>query len=615
MHPLKTVAPCLFFGALISLGAAAATTAPGLAMAATASAVKAGLPVATAANTAASSAAAQLQNIIDEHWQYSLKEDPVTAGRMGVAGFNDRLPGVTAADRARRLASEQQFLARLTAIETARLTDAERVNHQLLSWVLRNSIDANQLFLDRIPANTFYSFWSSALDASSGLSMTRLQDYQDYISRIKDFGRYFDENIANMRTGIKDQFVLPKIVVQGIAPTVRAQVYSDPVQSSLYEPFKKLPATFSKAEQQTLQDAAKAAIRQVALPAFARLADFLEGEYLNAASDSLAAEQLPDGKAYYRHTIRTYVTADIDPAHIHATGLAEVKRIRAEMDALIKETGFKGSFKDFTTFLRTDPQFYAKTPQELLKEASYIAKRIDYRLPEFFGKLPRMPYGVVPVPAEIAPNYTTASYNSAAIGGTRGGAYWLNTHGLDQRPLYELVALTLHEAVPGHHLQSALSQELENVPQFRRNLYLSAYGEGWGLYAERLGVEMGVYDTAYQQFGRLSYEMWRACRLVIDTGIHAKGWSRQQALDFLADNTSLSQANVRAEVDRYISWPGQALSYKMGEIKIRELRAKAEQALGNKFDLRAFHDALLANGALPLEILEAEMDRFIAAAK
>lgn len=562
----------------------------------------------------AATATEQLQKVIDDHWQYSLQEDPISAGRMGLAGYNNRLPGVTATDRARRLKAEQALLQRLQAIEPQQLTDSDRVNHQLLGWVLRNSIQSNKLFLDRIPANTFYSFWSSALDASSGLSMPKVADYQDYIARINDFGRYFDENIANMRTGIKDGFVLPKIVVQGIAPTVRAQAYSDPTQSSLYEPFKTLPAAFSQSEQQQLQNAAKKAIQQVALPAFARLADFLEGDYMQAATESLAAEQLPEGKAYYRHTINTYVTQDMDPAEIHNIGLSEVKRIRSEMDALIKETGFKGSFTDFTKFLRTDPQFYAKTPRELLKEASYIAKRIDYRLPEFFGKLPRLPYGVVPVPAEIAPNYTTASYNPAAIGGIRGGAYWLNTDSLDQRPLYELVALTLHESVPGHHLQNALSQELENVPQFRRNLYLSAYGEGWGLYAERLGVEMGVYENAYQQFGRLSYEMWRACRLVIDTGIHSQGWSRQQALDFLSNNTSLSQANVRAEVDRYISWPGQALSYKMGEIKIRQLRAKAEQKLGNQFDLRAFHDALLANGALPLEILEAEMDRFISKA-
>ncbi|WP_337842900.1 DUF885 domain-containing protein [Rheinheimera sp.] len=567
------------------------------------------------ASLQAATATEQLQQVIDDHWQYSLQEDPITAGRMGLSGYNNRLPGVTAQDRSRRLKAEQQLLSRLNTIDSSALSDADRVNQQLLAWVLKNSIEANQLFLDRIPANTFYSFWSAALDASSGLRMSKVADYQDYIARIQDFGRYFDENITNMRAGIKDGFVLPKIVVQGIAPTVRAQVYADPTQSSLYEPFKKLPANFSAAQQQQLQQAGRDAIATHAIPAFAQLADFLEGDYLKAASNSLGAEQLPDGKAYYRHAIRTYVTQDLDPASIHQTGLAEVKRIRAEMDALIQQTGFKGSFADFTQFLRTDPQFYAKTPVELLKEASYIAKRIDYRLPEFFGKLPRLPYGVVPVPAEIAPNYTTASYNGAAIGGIRGGAYWVNTHALDQRPLYELVALTLHESVPGHHLQNAISQELDNVPQFRRNLYLSAYGEGWGLYAERLGVEMGVYDTPYQQFGRLSYEMWRACRLVIDTGIHSQGWSRQQALDFLASNTSLSQANVRAEVDRYISWPGQALSYKMGEIKIRQLRAKAEKELGEQFNLRDFHDALLANGALPLEVLEAEMDRYIRKAK
>lgn len=559
----------------------------------------------------AATASQQLQRVIDDHWHYSLREDPITAGRMGEQGYNNRLPGVAPEDRARRLKAEQALLGRLDKIDASELSESDRVNLELLSWVLNNSIEGNELFLDRIPFNTFYSFWSAALDASNGLAMPKVSDYEDYTARIKDFGRYFDENLANMRVGISDGFVLPKIVVEGIAPTVRAQVYSDPTKSSLYEPFKNFPESFSKKDQQRLQREGAAAIKDHAIPAFDRVATFLEGDYMKAATESLAAEDLPGGEDYYRHAIRTYVTLDMDPAEIHKTGLAEVKRIRDEMNALIKKTGFTGSFGDFTEFLRTDPQFYAKTPRDLLKEASFIAKSIDYRLPEFFGKLPRLPYGVVPVPDEIAPNYTTASYNPAAVGGTRGGAYWVNTYALDQRPLYELVALTLHESVPGHHLQGALSLELDNVPDFRRNLYLSAYGEGWGLYAERLGEEMGVYENDYQRFGRLSYEMWRACRLVIDTGIHSQGWSRQQALDFLADNTSLSQANVRAEVDRYISWPGQALSYKMGEIKIRELRAKAEKELGNQFDLRKFHDALLANGAMPLSMLEQEMNRFI----
>ncbi|MCX2782695.1 DUF885 domain-containing protein [Microbulbifer thermotolerans] len=554
----------------------------------------------------------QLQSILHDHWQYSLREDPITAGRMGTPDYNDRLPGVSAQDRARRLKAEQEFLARLKRIDETQLSQSDRINRELLTWVLENSIESSQLYLDRIPFNTFYSFWAAALEANNGLAMNRVKDYEDYIARIKDFGRYFDENIANMRQGIKDGFVQPKIVVEGVAPTVRAQVKKDPKQSSLYTPFENFPSAISPKEQQRLRRAGEKAIAESAIPAFARLADFLETDYLQAATDSIAAEALPGGKDYYRHTIKTYVTLDMDPAEIHKIGLAEVKRIRAEMDQLIKESGFKGNFAEFTQFLRSDPQFYARTPKELLKEAAYVAKKIDYQLPQFFGKLPRLPYGVVPVPEEIAPNYTTASYNPAAIGGTRGGAYWVNTYALDQRPLYELPALTLHEAVPGHHLQGALSQELENVPAFRRNLYLSAFGEGWGLYAERLGKEMDdVYTTPYEHFGRLSYEMWRAARLVIDTGIHSQGWTRQQALDFLADNTALSKANVRAEVDRYISWPGQALSYKMGEIKIRQLREKAEKTLGDKFDLRAFHDAVLANGALPLELLEEQIEQFI----
>ncbi|WP_346838412.1 DUF885 domain-containing protein [Microbulbifer sp. SAOS-129_SWC] len=560
----------------------------------------------------AATATEQLQSVIDDHWQYSLSEDPVMAGRMGLPGYNDRLPGVTAKDRARRLQAEQGFLARLNKIDGKQLSQADQVNRELLMWVLDNSIEANQLFLDRLPFTTYYGFYNGALDASDGLAMKKVKDYEDYIARIRDFGRYFDENIANMRQGIKDGFVRPKVTVEAVIPTVRAQAYDDPTKSSLYEPFKNMPDSIPAKEQQRLRAQGKQAIKEVAIPAFARVADFFEKDYLPAATKTIGAEQLPGGKEYYRHNIRTYVTLDMEPAEIHKIGLAEVKRIRAEMDALIKQTGFKGSFKEFTHFLRTDPQFYAKTPEELLKDVSYIAKRIDYRLPGFFGKLPRTPYGIVPVPDEIAPIYTTASYNPPAIGGVHGGAMWVNTYALDQRPLYELPALTLHEAVPGHHLQGALAQEMQNVPQFRRNFYLSAFGEGWALYAERLGKEMGIYQTPYENFGRLSYEMWRACRLVIDTGIHSQHWTRQQAIDYLTNNTALSEANVRAEVDRYISWPGQALAYKMGEIKIRELRAEAEKALGDKFDLRKFHDAVLANGALPLSMLEEQMDRFVA---
>ena len=553
-----------------------------------------------------------LEELIAQHWDYSLKERPLSATAEGVTTYNHLLSRVSKIDNDRRLSQEKKFLSQLVKIDVEQLSDANRVNHQLFKWVIEGSIEAYQLNLSRIPLNTFYSFFLEVLNMSNGLAMNTTKDYNDYIARLKQVPRYFNENITNMREGIKTNFTLPKIVVEGILPTVQAQIYEKPTDSSLYKPFLKMSTKLSNTEQEQLRESAKKAISQFAIPAFSTFAEFFGGEYLQAATVTLGAEQMNNGKAYYAHQIKKYTTLpNITAEEIHQTGLSEVKRIRAEMAEIIKQTKFDGSFEEFTQFLRTDPQFYAKTPKDLLKEAAYIAKRIDYIMPEFFKTLPRMPYGVVPVPKEIAPNYTTASYNSAVVGGTRGGAYWLNTYQLEQRPLYELTALTLHESVPGHHHQSAISSELKNVPKFRLGLYFSAYGEGWGLYSEKLGVEMGLYDTPYDHFGRLSYEMWRACRLVIDTGIHAMKWSRQQGIDFLSSNTSLSSANVRSEVDRYISWPGQALSYKLGELQIWKLRNKAEKALGNQFDLRDFHDALLSNGALPLAMVEAEIDRYI----
>jgi uncharacterized protein (DUF885 family) len=559
------------------------------------------------------SADKQLEKLIAQHWDYSLTESPMLATSEGITRYNHLLNRVSKTDNDRRLAQEEKLLGQLVKIDTTQLSAANRVNNQLFQWVIKDSIEGYQLNLSRIPLNTFYSFFLGVLSMSNGLPMHTAKDYNDYIARLKEIPRYFNENISNMRDGIHTKFTLPKIVVEGILPTVQAQIYENPTDSSLYKPFLKMSDRLSDKEQEQLRKSAKEAISNFAIPAFKTFAEFFGGEYLQAATISLGAEQMNNGKAYYAHQIKKYTTLpNITAAEIHETGLSEVKRIRAEMLEIIKETKFAGSFDEFTQFLRTDPQFYAKTPKDLLKEASYIAKRIDYIMPEFFKTLPRTPYGVVAVPKEIAPNYTTASYNSAVVGGTRGGAYWLNTYQLDQRPLYELTALTLHESVPGHHHQSAISSELQNVPKFRLGLYFSAYGEGWGLYSEKLGVEMGLYDTPYDNFGRLSYEMWRACRLVIDTGIHAMKWSRQQGIDFLSSNTSLSPANVRAEVDRYISWPGQALSYKLGELQIWKLRKKAEKALGEQFDLREFHDALLSNGALPLAMVETEIDRYIA---
>ena len=563
---------------------------------------------------AAMASDASLDALLSEYWTYRLAEDPILASSVGEPGVNHLLPRVTPVDQARRLRTERSFLARASDFDERKLSEASRTNRDLLIWVLEGSIAANELGLDRIPFNSFSGFFTSALRASRGLRFKTQGDYTDYIARLNEFPRYFDENIANMQRGIDSGFVLPKVVIDGIAPTIRGQIVAAPEDSALYEPFQRMSPLVDETTAERLRSEAKAAIDDNVFSAFARLADFLENDYRDAATDSIGAFELPDGGDYYRHQIRTYATrTDLSPDAIHQLGLKEVARIRADMQAVIAETGFEGSFAEFTAFLRSDPQFYAQSPAELLREAAYIAKRVDYLLPAYFNTLPRTPYGVVPVPDAIAPNYTTAAYNRAKRGGTTGGAYWVNTFALDQRPLYELTALTLHEAVPGHHLQIALAQELENVPAFRQGLYFSAFGEGWALYTEKLGVEMGVYDDAYAHFGRLSYEMWRACRLVIDTGIHAMGWSRQQAIDYLASNTSLSAQNVRAEVDRYISWPGQALAYKLGELKIWELRRTAERTLGDAFDLSQFHDQVLLRGALPLHLLEARVRADIAA--
>lgn len=557
-----------------------------------------------------SSAEVQLNILMAQYWDYRLRENPLAATQAGIADFNDRMPAVTPADNARRLDAEKRFLARTRDINPVALSVDGRVNAEVFEWVLEDSIGAREMNLRRIPFNTFSGFYMAALGISDGVRMDSVEDYEQYIARLADIPRYFGENIANMRTGSSDGFVLPRIVIDGVLPTIEAQVKTDPEDSSFFEPFRDMSDRVPVEVQDELREKARGVISGQVMPAFAAVADYLDNDY--AASTALGAEQLTDGEAYYAFQIKRYTTiVGLTSDEIHEIGLAEVARIKTEMLEIIDELEFDGDFDNFAEFLRTDPQFYATTPDELLKEASFTAKRIDYKMPGFFGLLPRQSYGVVAVPDEIAPNYTTGAYRNAVQGGTTGGTFWLNTYALDQRPLYELPALTLHEAVPGHHHQGAIAAELQNVPAFRNDLYFSAFGEGWALYAEKLGVEMDVYRTPYEHFGRLSYEMWRACRLVIDTGIHAKGWSRQQAMDFMANNTSLSQGNIRAEIDRYISWPGQALAYKLGELRIWEMRRNAEEILGDRFDLRDFHDVLLRNGALPVAMLESVVERYI----
>jgi uncharacterized protein (DUF885 family) len=466
----------------------------------------------------------------------------------------------------------------------------------------------------RVPLVSDSGFYTSILLLHDLQAPRTTRDYENYIARLQDVPRYFAENIANMRQGMAERHVLPAEVMPGIASVIAGAQFADYRNSPFWIPFARFPESVPETARARLAAAGRAAIEGQVIPAYAAFQAFFENEYRPAARQSIAAADLPDGKAYYADLVRYYTTLpDATPEAIHATGLAEVARIRAEMGAIVREIGYTGGFAQFLAFLRSDPQFYAKTPEELLRYAAWITREIDGHMPDYFGRIPRAPYTVTPVPAALAPNYTAGRYNAGPSGGA--GEYWVNTYSLESRPLYALPALTLHEAAPGHHTQGALARELEDVPAFRRNFYPHAFGEGWGLYAEYLGVEMGIYHTAYERFGRLTYEMWRAARLVVDTGMHAFGWSRERALEFLKENTALSEHEIRTEVDRYIAWPAQALAYKTGELRIKALRKRAQEELGEKFDVRAFHDAVLGQGGVTLPVLERQVETYIARAR
>jgi len=563
----------------------------------------------------AATPAQQLARLMDAQWQADLEADPFLATHVGDARYNDRLPLATAAEFERQARADADFLARLRRIPRERLSAADRLNDDLLDFVLRHRVALAPFRGWRIPLVSDEGFHVEVTRMADGVPMRGVRDYEDYLKRLAAIPAYFRQNVDNLRTGMRDGFTLPAEILPGVLKVIEAQQFPSARASPFWAPFERLPGDLAPAERARLAAAGEATITGAVLPAYRELERFFRDEYAPRARPTVGARDLPDGERYYAALVRYFTNLEVTPEQVHAIGLGEVARIRGEMEAVIRETGFSGDFPAFLAFLRSDPQFYAKTPDELLKDAAYLAKQIDGRLPGYFGRLPRLPYSVEPVPADIAPNYTGGRYVPAPIGGTRGGQYWVNTYALEKRPLYVLPSLTLHEAVPGHHLQGALAQELEHVPPFRRNLYPHAFGEGWGLYSEKLGIEMGMYRTPYEQFGRLTYEMWRACRLVVDTGMHAKGWTRQQALDYLAANTALSLHEVRTEVDRYIAWPGQALAYKMGELKILELRARATRELGARFDLRAFHDAVLGNGGVPLPVLERQIDEYIARAK
>jgi uncharacterized protein (DUF885 family) len=554
----------------------------------------------------------QLHSLFDRAWETRVRENPLFATSVGRHELDDRLPSLTPADLARRHDAAKQTLAELASIDRAALPAEEAVNYDIFRRQIQEAAESYELGDYQMPFNADSGFHTGFSRLAQEMPLRTTKDYENYISRLRAWPRMVREEIALMRMGIARGFTVPRATLDGYEHTMSAHVVDDPAKSVFWKPFEKFPPSVPVADRERLQQEGRAAVMEGAVAGYRELLEFFTREYLPNARKTLAATALPNGREYYQAKIREYTTTNLTPEQIHEIGLREVERIRGEMDAVMKSVGFQGDFPAFLHFLRTDPRFYAKTPDELLMRASWIAKRIDGKLPSLFKTLPRLPYTVEPVPADIAPKYTSGRYVGAPWGSTQPGIYWVNTYDLANRPLYNLEALTLHEAVPGHHLQVALSRELTGLPNFRRFSYISAFGEGWGLYCEWLGLEAGIYSDQYSNFGRLTYEMWRACRLVVDTGIHAKGWTRQQAIDYLASRTALPLHEVETEVDRYISWPGQALAYKLGELKIKELRHRAEQTLGTSFDLRAFHDVVLGSGSVPLDVLEANVDRWIA---
>ncbi len=555
--------------------------------------------------------AAKLHDLFHREWEQRLKESPLLATSVGRNEYNDRLESLRPADLERQIAATRKFLAELGALDRGKLTPEDQINADIFRAQLEDGIREYELGTYQMPFNADSGFHTNFAMVPSQVPLATVRDYENYIQRLRAVPRYMNEMIELMRIGVRRGFTVPRAVLDGYEETISSHVVDDPVKSVFYRPFDKLPATVPASEHERLRKAGREAVLTGAVVGYRSFLDFYRQEYLPNARKTIAAVDLPDGRAFYAQQVRRYTTLDISPEEVHRIGLAEVERIQKEMQEVIREVGFQGDFAAFLQFLRTDKRFYAQTPEQLLKEAAWIAKKADGMLPALFGRLPRLPYTVQPVPDHLAPKYTSGRYVDAPEGGTQPGIYWVNVYKPETRPLYNLEALTLHEAVPGHHFQNAISRELGDLPEFRRFSYLSAFGEGWGLYSERLGLEGGFYTDPYSNFGRLTYEMWRACRLVIDTGMHTMGWTRQQALDYMGTRTALTLHEVETEIDRYISWPGQALSYKMGEIKIRELRQRAEKELGDRFDIRLFHDVVLGSGSVPLNVLEGNVERYI----
>ncbi len=559
-------------------------------------------PLASAApgGSGTASADGKFKALYSAEWQW--REAQFADGEDGGSKVQDHLPRVDAAAQAERTRYWQDVLRKLDGIPRKQLSAAQQINLD----VYRPQIEvllAQQTFRDfEMPANADTTFWTD-LGYTARRNFRTLQDYENWLKQLRDLPRYFGEQITQMRAGLARGFTPPRVTLEGRDASLTAVTDAKPEASLLYVPFLEMPG-IAEAEKTRLRAEALTVIRDSAQPAYRQLLDFWRNTYVPNARTTLAAEDLPDGKAFYRSKIREFTTLALEPSQIHAIGLAEVAKLHEQMLAVMKETGFTGDFPAFLQFLRTDPRFYPKSADELLMRASWIAKKFDAKASQYFGYLPRERFAIRPVPDDLAPFYT------AGRGGP--GVYLLNTWNLPSRPLYSLPALTLHESAPGHAFQMPIARENKNQPLFRQRTYISAFGEGWALYCEKLGLEMGLYETPYERFGMLSYQVWRASRLVVDTGIHSLGWTRAQAIQYFKDNTALPEHEIETEIDRYIAWPGQALSYYLGEMAIVRGRAKAEAALGARFNIRAFHDMVLELGSVPLPVLDARIDRFIA---
>ena len=550
-----------------------------------------------------------LHELFEREWDYQLEQYPTWASRLGDRRWNDRWEDCSLAATEKRQSHCMDVLTYLQSMNREELSISDRMNYDLFQKDYANAAEEHRYRWHLMPLNQLGGV-QTADDLADALRFETLKDYDDWLARLRALPVYIEQTTALMREGIQHRILLPKVVLGRIPAQIDHQIVSDPKKSPFYKPFMQFASSIAEADRSRLALTAADVIESDVVPGFRRLKEFLVDDYLPASPDQVGFWQLTDGEEMYRFAVRLHTTTSMTPEEIHEIGLREVARIRSEMQSIIDGLGYKGSLEEFAQFLRSDPEFYYKTPEELLLAYRALTRRIDPLLVKIFRTLPRMPYGVEPIPENIAPDSTTAYYRSPAADGSRAGTYFVNLYKPEARPQYEMMALSLHEAVPGHHLQIALAME-QALPNFRRHGGFTAFIEGWGLYAESLGEEMGLYDDPYSKFGQLTYEMWRAVRLVVDTGLHYMRWERQQAIDFFQQNTAKQQLDVVNEVDRYIAMPGQALAYKIGQLKIAAIRSKAEKALGNKFDLRAFHDEILCDGALPLDVLEAKMDSWI----